>query len=161
MKILGIDPGYERVGIAIIEKEDGKENLLYSDCFKTSAKLPHEERLALISGKIESVIVQYSPDALAIEKLFFGSNQKTAMKVSEARGVVINECSSRGMKVFEYTPIQIKVAVTGYGRSDKAGVIKMVPNLIKINKEIKYDDEYDAIATGLTFFASEKFIHKK
>jgi crossover junction endodeoxyribonuclease RuvC len=156
-RILAIDPGYERLGIAILEKNlgDKKETLLYSDCFKTSAKLAFVTRLAHIGKELERLIDEFQPRALSIETLFFSNNQKTAMRVSEARGVIIYTMSSRGLPVHEYTPLQIKIAVTGHGKSDKEQVIAMVPRLIDIKKEIAHDDEYDAIAIGLTCMASE------
>lgn len=153
MKIIAIDPGYERVGIAILEKTGGKEILLFSECFKTLASETVEERLHLIGEKISTSIKKYGPEAMAIETLFFQTNAKTAMKVSEARGVMLYEAARNNLKVLEFTPLQIKVAVTGYGKSDKTQVTEMVKKLIKINTPIKYDDEYDAIAIGLTFFA--------
>ena len=91
---------------------------------------------------------------MAIETLFFKNNQKTAMRVSEARGVMLYVASVLGLEVKEFSPMAIKIAVTGYGNSDKGQVVFMVQKLIKTNKEIKYDDEYDAIAVGLTYFAS-------
>lgn len=154
MRILAIDPGYERLGIAILEKEEcQKELVLFSDCFQTSPKDTHSERLLKIGEYLETVIEKYSPKLLAIETLFFNTNQKTATKVSEARGLMLYCASRKGLMVFEYSPPQIKVAVTGYGRSDKKAVTMMVKNLIVIEKEIKFDDEYDAIAVGLTHFA--------
>ncbi len=156
MKLLSIDPGYERVGIAIIEHQQ-KDVLIFSTCFKTSAKLPFYERLEIIGREIEKLIKKYKPEALAIEKLYFAANHKTVMGVSEARGVIIY-CSSRnGLKIFEYTPSQIKVAVTGYGKANKEMVMSMVPKLITITKETNSDDELDAIAIGLTCLAREKF----
>lgn len=157
MKIISIDPGYERVGIAVVEKEESnKEVLIYSDCFKTSKELSISERLFLIGQEIDSLIKKYKPEAMAIETLFFQTNQKTAMAVSEARGVIIYQALLNKISVFEYTPLQIKIAVTGYGKSDKKQVTSMVKNLIKIEKKIKFDDEYDAIAVGLTHTASHK-----
>lgn len=154
MKLLAIDPGYERLGIAVIEKEPrGKEVLVYSDCFKTSAKLPHPERLTLIHEEIKRVIADYSPERMAIETLFFSNNQKTALLVAEARGVIIAAGATAGLEIFEFNPNSIKLAVTGSGASDKDQIIKMIPLLVKIQKEIKHDDEYDAIACGLTYFA--------
>lgn len=156
MRIIAIDPGYERVGIAIIEKpEKGREVLLYSDCFKTPATLPFYDRVSLIAEEVNKQITAYSPLAMAIETLFFNSNQKTAMYVSEARGIIVHQACVKKLAIFEYTPLQIKIAITGYGRGDKDQVTKMVPKLISINKTIKYDDEYDAIAVGLTCFASD------
>ena len=156
MRVIAIDPGYERMGVAIIEKENGKENLVYSECFKTSAKIPHEERLKLIGQEIEKLIKEYEPEAMAIETLFFKNNQKTAMHVSEARGVMLYVASAKGLTLKEFSPMAIKIAVTGYRSSEKNQVTEMVKKLIKINTDIKYDDEYDAIAVGLTYFASTR-----
>jgi crossover junction endodeoxyribonuclease RuvC len=158
MRIISIDPGYERLGIAVIEKTPRtKEILLYSDCFKTDSKLPHSQRLNLIGSEISRVIAEFKPEALSLEDLFFSTNAKTAITVAEARGVILYEAAKNGLRVFEYGPGQIKVAVTGYGKSDKEAVIAMVDRLIKIDKKIKHDDEYDAIAVGLTCFATERF----
>jgi len=156
MRIIAIDPGYERMGVAVIEKENGQEALIYSECFKTSPKIPHEERLNLIGKEIEKIIKKYKPEAMAIETLFFKNNAKTAMHVSEARGVMLYVASVSELEVAEFSPMAIKVAVTGYGSSDKEQVTEMVKRLIKINTDIEYDDEYDAIAVGLTYFASVK-----
>jgi crossover junction endodeoxyribonuclease RuvC len=160
MKIIAIDPGYERVGIAILEKTDGKEILLYSECFKTSTTEKHEDRLRLIGEEVEKIIKKHKPKALGIETLFFKTNAKTAMKVSEARGVIMYEAAKNKLDILEFSPLQIKVAVTGYGKSEKEQVKNMVKKLIKIDKGIKYDDEYDAIAIGLTFFACYRIIKK-
>jgi len=156
MRIIAIDPGYERMGVAILNKDGSKEELVYSECFQTSSKIPHEERLKLIGLEIEKIIKEYKPKAMAIETLFFKTNAKTAMHVSEARGVMLYVASKDNLLVKEFTPMEIKVAVTGYGKSDKTQVTEMVGRLIKINKGIKFDDEFDAIAVGLTYFAITK-----
>lgn len=157
MKVLSIDPGYERLGIAIIEKNNeinnGKETYIYSETFQTSAKLDFTDRLFLLGQRIEEVIKEFNPDTLSIEKLFFNTNQKTATNVAETRGVIIYLSLKNKMEIFEYTPLEIKLAVAGHGRADKKQVIFMTKQLISIGKELKYDDEYDAIAVGLTFFA--------
>jgi len=153
MKILSIDPGYERLGVAILEKEDGKEKLLFSETFQTSAKDKFIDRLYLLGEHLESVIEKYEPKILSIEKLFFNTNQKTATNVSEVRGAIIYLALKNSLKVYEYTPLEIKTAVAGYGRADKKQVVFMIKQLIEIKEEIKYDDEWDAIAVGLTFFA--------
>jgi crossover junction endodeoxyribonuclease RuvC len=158
MRILAIDPGFERIGIAILDKTfKPKHSLVYSTCFKTSAKIPFHERLTLIGQEVERVIKKYKPKALSIEKLYFTNNQKTVMGVSEARGVIIYSASRNGLQIFEYTPPQIKIAVTGYGRSSKDGVMSMVPKLIDGAFEISSDDELDAIAIGITCLACERF----
>jgi crossover junction endodeoxyribonuclease RuvC len=155
MKIISIDPGYERLGLAILEKKGKeKEILVYSECFKTDKKLSHPERLTLIGNKIEEVIKKHKPESLATEKLFFAKNTKTALFVSEARGVILYCAKNFGLDIFEYTPIDIKIAITSYGRSDKNQIINMVKKLIKINKETSSDDEFDAIAIGLTHLAT-------
>jgi crossover junction endodeoxyribonuclease RuvC len=157
MRVLSIDPGYERLGIAIIEKDKEKKNekevYIYSETFQTSSKLPFVERLLLLGQRVEEIIKEHKPDILSIEKLFFNTNQKTATNVAETRGVIIYLSLKNKMKVYEYTPLEIKLAVGGHGRADKKQVIFMVKQLISITKEVKYDDEYDAIAVGLTFFA--------
>ncbi|MCI0542238.1 crossover junction endodeoxyribonuclease RuvC [bacterium] len=159
MTILAIDPGYERMGIAVLErgvggKATGKDSLLDSGCFKTSATLPFHDRILFIGEEVERWIKKWRPEAMAIEKLFFNTNQKTAMQVSEARGVMIYEAKRNTLPVFEYTPLQVKIALTGDGRAEKRRVTAMVGKLIHIDKTIKHDDEYDAIAIGLTHLAS-------
>ncbi len=154
MRIISIDPGYERLGLAIIEKEKNqKEVLLFSECFKTSAKLPHHERLALIGDRILEVIKKWKPEQLATEKLFFAGNQKTALLVAEARGVILYTGSSLGLEIFEYRPNEIKIAITGYGSAQKKQMMDMTRKLIKIDSKTNSDDELDAIAIGLTHFA--------
>lgn len=162
MRVLSIDPGYERVGIAVIEqvkktKTSGKkEILIYSDCFRTPVEQDFNQRLTSIGKEVENIIQKYTPKIFAIEKLYWGNNQKTAMRVSEVRGMLLFIASSNNLAIYEYTPLQIKSAVTGDGRGDKKQIITMMSHLIDIDKIIKYDDEYDAIAIGLTCFASER-----
>lgn len=154
MKIISIDPGYERLGIAILEKlPKQKETLVFSECFKTSSKLPHHERLALIGNRIKEIIGKYKPETLATEKLFFSTNTKTALLVAEARGVILYAGSSSGLNIFEYAPNEIKIAITGYGRADKNQMMDMVRKLITVSPKTNSDDELDAIAIGLTHFA--------
>ncbi len=155
MRILGIDPGFERLGVAILEKNKSgeKERVIFSECFKTSAKLDFAERLNLIGEEIQRIIKEYRPEILSIETLFLNTNQKTVMRVAEARGVVIYEAAQAGLKVFEASPPQIKIATTGYGRANKEQMIKMVKILVDVDSSKKSDDELDAIAIALTAFA--------
>lgn len=154
MRILAIDPGYARLGIAILRKEKGtKEIYEFSECFKTPKELTHPERLGMINAEVKNVIEKWKPEALSIEKLFLANNQKTAMMVSEARGTILSCAAEAGLKVFEYSPPQIKLAVCSDGRADKKSIIKMVPMLLTIPPSVKIDDEFDAIAIGLTYFA--------
>ncbi|MEI7765233.1 MAG: crossover junction endodeoxyribonuclease RuvC [bacterium] len=150
MIILGIDPGFERLGIAVLEKDKKKDKILFSECFKTSATLDFSKRLSLIGDEIRKVIKKYKPDVLSIETLFLTTNQKTVMHVAEARGVVIYECAKAHMKIFEAPPPQIKIATTGYGKANKEQVMKMVKLLVDIDNNKKSDDELDAIAAAIT-----------
>ncbi len=158
MRILGIDPGFERLGIAILEKNknDKKERVIFSECFKTSSKLEFSCRLRLIGEEVRKIIKEYRPEILAIETLFLNTNHKTVMHVAEARGVVIYEASLAGLRVFEASPPQIKVATTGYGRANKDQIMKMVKILVEIDKNKTSDDELDAIAIAITAFAHIK-----
>jgi crossover junction endodeoxyribonuclease RuvC len=158
MKVLAIDPGYDRLGVAIIERLPRmKEAVLYSGCIETSAKLPHASRLGEVSEAIERLIEQFAPDAFALETLYFSKNQKTALLVAEARGAALAAAARRRIKVYEYSPAAIKIAVTGYGKAEKKQVSAMVEKLVKLPPGKRLDDEYDAIATGLAFFATERF----
>jgi len=157
MRVFSIDPGYERVGIAIVEKAPrSAELLLHSDCVTTDPKALFEERLLHIGAALEKMIKTYRPDAVATEKLYFQKNQKTAMLVSEARGVIRYIAATHHLPVYEYTPLEIKVAVASDGRATKEQVMHLIPKLLQIEKEIHSDDEYDAIAIGLTCLAMHK-----
>ena len=157
MKILAIDPGYERMGVALLEWGDaGKHALLFSDCWKTSPALPFHVRLSDLGARLLKVIDIEKPQGIALEKLYFETNQKTAMHVAEVRGMLLYIAGANDLRLFEYTPLQIKVAVGGHGRASKAEVMKMIPLLIRLSHTPKHDDEYDAIAVGLTCFASER-----
>lgn len=158
MRIIGIDPGYERLGVAILERQQNKSVLLFSSCLKTDKGLPLSERIFELSGNIQELIKKWSPERLAIEKLFFTKNQKTVMGVSETKGAITYIAKSAGLTIHEYTPLQIKIAITGYGKATKNQIIYMLSNLLKIDKRgsSRHDDEFDAIAVALTCFASER-----
>lgn len=157
MRILGIDPGYDRIGIAVVEKQNQHEAVLFSDCFLASAKLEFGERLLSVGDQVEKIIKKWKPEVLAIEKLFFTNNQKTAIKVAEVRGIIIYLAQKHSLEVREYTPQEIKMSVSGYGNADKKQVADMVCRLVKLDKKPKYDDECDAIAAGLTCLARGRF----
>lgn len=154
MKVLAIDPGYGRCGVAVVEKSaGGKEVLVYSACIETSAKTDFPERLASVADECTRLIKEHRPDCVAMEKLYFQTNQKTAMRVAEVRGALIGAASNAGIKVFEYTPGEVKSAAAGFGGADKKAVARMLHALVKIEKKIEYDDEYDAIAIAVTHLA--------
>jgi crossover junction endodeoxyribonuclease RuvC len=152
--VLAIDPGFDRVGIAIL-KRGKNEEVLYSECIVTSTKQKHEERLSKIGTSIKKIILEWNPQSLAIEKLFFNQNTTSAMKVAEARGVILYEAKLGDLKIFEYSPQDIKIAVTGYGKATKNQVESMVMKLVSLNddKKKRLDDEIDAIALGITHLA--------
>lgn len=156
MRVLAIDPGYDRAGVAIMEKEvSTKEILLFSDCIETDKKNPIHQRIFFILEELERILQTYKPEALAIEKLFFNKNIKTAIAVAETRGAIMYLAQKYRCLIFEFSPQEIKVATTGWGNSDKKAVIDMVKKLIDNPPEKALDDEYDAIAIGITCLATK------
>jgi len=149
-KILGIDPGFGRVGWGVIEKKNGEWFAVDWGCLETSSKKDFIERLKEIHSAIGALIKKYQPEKIGVEDLFFAKNVKTAMKVGEARGVILLTCVQAGVPVSEFTPLQIKQTVTGYGRAEKGQMQKMVQLLLKIKKKITPDDAADALAAALT-----------
>lgn len=157
MKVLAIDPGYDRLGVAIMEHDEtGRESLLYSTCVETDKNTELPERLHHAGYVIEQLLKEYLPDAVAIETLFFNKNQKTAIGVAQMRGIIIYLAKQAGCIIQEFGPQEIKIATTGYGSSDKQAVIMMVKQLIKNAPEKALDDEYDAIAVGITALAHHR-----
>lgn len=153
---MGIDPGYDRLGISVIDKENGKETLVHSDCVQTNQSESFVERLFCVGTELESLIQTYKPNHLAVENVFFSTNRKTAMDVAAVRGVVVYIAHKYSCEVFEYTPPQIKLAVAGTGRGTKKDIITMIHHLIAFDKTKALDDEYDAIAVALTHSAIHK-----
>ncbi|MCX6819908.1 MAG: crossover junction endodeoxyribonuclease RuvC [Candidatus Adlerbacteria bacterium] len=153
-RVLAFDPGFERLGVAVVEKVQGKEQLIHSDCIRTSASLPFAERLLILGRAVEELIAQWGPSCAALENVFFEKNAKTAMDVAAVRGMLLYLAAEAGLVVYEYTPLQVKVAITGYGQSNKSAVGMMVPRLVSIPAKKRLDDEIDAIAVGLTCLAS-------
>lgn len=150
MKILGIDPGVAIVGYGMIKKEKKTLQLINYGCILTSSEKEHAQRLAQIAKELKKIIKQYKPNVLAIEELFFCKNVKTALKVGEARGVILAVAMQQNLPIYEYTPLQIKQALTGYGRADKNQIQQMVKVILKLDKIIKPDDAADAIAVAIT-----------
>ena len=153
MRILAFDPGYERLGVAVLEKNK-KEELLFSDCIRTSAKLNFAQRLAELGAAAEALIKKWGPDAVALEEIFFENNAKTAMQIAEVRGMLTYVAASSNLPLYQYTPAQVKVAVTGNGRADKKAVGVMVRKITSLPAGRQGDDELDAIAVGITCLAS-------
>lgn len=153
MRVLAFDPGYDRLGVAVLEKTTNRETLLYSTCIQTNKSTTLSQRIFLLGTEIETLITKYSPDCVAIETLFFNKNVKTAIGVAQARGMILYLAEKANCTIYEFGPQEIKVAVTGYGKSDKTAVYTMVQRLVKDVPEKAHDDEYDAIAVGITCLA--------
>ena len=149
MRILGIDPGYAIIGLGMIDYTGNKFTTIAYDAITTDAGTPTPQRLQKIYRDLTLYIEKYKPDAIAVEELFFNSNQKTAIHVAQARGVIIVAAVNSGVELFEYTPLQIKQAVTGYGRADKNQVQQMTKALLGLDKVPKPDDTADAIAIAI------------
>lgn len=157
MRILAVDPGYDRLGIAVLEHTaNGSELLLHSACMETDRALELAERIHEIGNEFERLIIEYGPHAVGIESLFFNTNQKTAMGVAQLRGTLLYLARKHGVDIHEFNPQEIKVAVTGYGKSDKQAVADMVKRLIREAPAAGHDDEFDAIAIGITCLAHTK-----
>lgn len=156
VKVLAIDPGYERLGVAVLEGNGSDAALLFSTCLITESSSPLSVRLHEIGTVLLSLIKEYAPDVVAIETLFFNKNVTTAIGVAQARGVAMYLALESGCAVKEFGPQEIKVAVTGYGKSDKIAVTAMVKRLVKGVPESAHDDEYDAIAVGITALAHHR-----
>lgn len=153
MRVLALDPGYDRLGVAILDRGTHREEYIHSTCILTKRDEPLPTRLLMIGDAVHSLLNTYTPDVVALETLFFNKNQKTAIGVAQARGIILYLAQKQGCSVLEFGPQEIKVAVTGYGKSDKRAVIDMVKRLIRNAPATALDDEYDAIAVGITALA--------
>ena len=149
MRILGIDPGFATVGWAVIDSERGNLYPVAFGAITTPAHTNFESRLLMIKNDLETIIEKYSPTEMAIEELFFNTNITTGIAVAEARGVILCTAHRLGVKIGEYTPLQVKSAVVGYGKAEKQQVISMVTTLLKLKKPPKPDDTADAVAIAI------------
>lgn len=149
MIILGIDPGFARMGWGLISKIGAKFTLIDYGCLETSVELALSDRLETVFNGISDIIEKYKPDLAGLETLFFNTNAKTAVKVGEARGVLLLALKQRGIKVVDVTPLQVKQAVAGYGRAEKTQVQKMVKALLNLKEIPRPDDAADALAIAL------------
>ena len=152
MRVLSIDPGFGRCGFAVMEKGSlNKYVILFSECFETDTEANFSERLEVVGKKLEVIIKKYNPDIVAIEKIFFQKNKKTAMDVSQVIGALSYIAESAEIPVKNYTPNEVKSSITGNGNANKKQVEFMVKQMVDIDPNKKMiDDEYDAIAVGIT-----------
>ena len=149
MRILGIDPGFGRLGYGIVDVEGRSEQAVTFGCVETDKHLPHEQRLQQIFVAVNGLIDLYQPAHLAIEELFFHKNVNTALGVAEARGVVLLAAAERGIPVSEHQPLAVKLAIAGDGRAEKSQIQKMIQLLLHLDQSPKSDDAADALAVAL------------
>jgi crossover junction endodeoxyribonuclease RuvC len=153
MRVLAVDPGYDRLGLAVLEGNPSRPTYLWSVCV-TPAKGAREMRLAHVYKAVASAISAHAPDLLALETLFFSTNVKTALGVAEARGAVLAAAGAARTPVAEHSPQAVKLAVTGDGRADKAAMARMIPKVIELPPKKRLDDELDAIALAIAALAA-------
>ncbi len=153
MKVLAIDPGFGRCGVAVLDGSSTAATLLYSACIETDKKDSFPDRLLAVANEILRIIDAYAPETMSIEEIYFTNNAKTAINVAEIRGMLIYLATSRSIPLVEFNPLAVKIAITGYGRATKEQVTMMVEKLVTVPKRKMLDDEYDAIALGLTTLA--------
>jgi crossover junction endodeoxyribonuclease RuvC len=156
MRILGIDPGIARTGWGVIDEEKGKVTVVEFGCITTSQDMEVSQRLLILKKEIEEITEKFNPDVLSIEELFFNTNAKTALIVGQARGVILVSGAEKSLPIHVYTPLQVKMALTGYGRAEKNQVGEMVKILLKLSTIPKPDDTADALAIALTHAFSRK-----
>ncbi len=149
MRIIGIDPGYAIVGFGIVEYIGNRFDVIEFGAITTPSDIPFEERLKIISDDLSFVLDKYKPDSMAIEKLFFNTNQKTGIDVAQARGVILLSAVQRNICVFEYTPLQVKQAVVGYGKAEKKQVQELTRQILCLREVPKPDDTADALAIAI------------
>jgi crossover junction endodeoxyribonuclease RuvC len=157
MIILGVDPGTATTGYGLIRKEGQKYSLIHYGCILTPAKTPLHDRLDTIYEELSDIIDEHTPDHMAVEELFFAANAKTAIAVGQARGVILLAGKKKGISIFEYTPLEVKMALTGYGRADKNQIQQMVKTLLSLPEIPKPDDAADAIAIAICHAQTKKY----
>ena len=149
MRILGIDPGFATVGFGLVEAERGQVHMVTYGAITTPAGLPLSRRLHQIGTDMEDLISQLKPDVISIEELFFNTNITTGIAVAHGRGVILYATEKCGIPLYEYTPSQVKLAVTGYGKAEKRQVMEMTKRLLKLKSVPRPDDAADALALAL------------
>ena len=160
MRIIGIDPGYAITGFGVIEYNGNHFELIKAGAIETKAGVPFPNRLQKIYDDMTDLIEEYKPDAISIEELFFNTNTTTAIGVAQGRGAVLIAASKTATPIYEYTPLQVKQSITGYGRADKKQVQMMVKALLGLEKIPKLDDTTDAMAIAICHAHSNKFAQK-
>jgi crossover junction endodeoxyribonuclease RuvC len=156
MRVVGIDPGIGTTGIGVIDDAKGNQTLVSAQAILTTPNTPTPSRLVSLYDTLTEILIKTNPDAVAIEKLFFNTNTTTALVVGEARGVIELAAAKQNIPIFEYTPLEVKMSITGYGRADKPQMQSMVKSILKLTKTLRPDDVADAAAIALTHCFSYK-----
>ncbi len=149
MRILGIDPGYAIVGYGVLDFDNVRFRTVNYGAITTPADMPFDRRLTEIFDDMNILLEKFSPDCMSVEKLYFNTNTTTAIDVAQARGVILLAAAKKNIPVFEYTPLQVKVAVTGYGRAEKHQMQEMTKNILHLEAVPKLDDTADALAIAI------------
>ncbi len=157
MRILGIDPGIGRTGYALLEQNGNEIVMKVCGCITTKPGDIEYHRLLEIKNDLDALIKRFKPDAVCIESLFFAANAKTAMSVGQARGVILVTVASHKLKIIEVTPLQVKIAATGYGKAEKSQVHRMMQTVLKLKKIPKPDDAADAVAIAWSGLSRMKY----
>ncbi|MDR3305851.1 MAG: crossover junction endodeoxyribonuclease RuvC [Clostridiales Family XIII bacterium] len=160
MRILGVDPGYAILGYGVIDYCAGRYSLVACDVVTTDKGMAMPDRLKAVYAGLTAVILEFEPTAAAVEELFFNSNAKTAIKVGEARGAAILACANCGLAVYEYTPLQIKQALLGYGRATKEQVQETVRSVLGLKEAPRPDDAADAAAAAICHANSSAYLSR-
>lgn len=150
MRIIGIDPGYAIIGFGVLEYSGRNFDVVGFGAITTPAEAPFNQRLKMIYDDMCSILDKYKPDQMGIEKLYFNTNETTAIAVAQARGVTLLPAIQRGIEISEYTPLQVKMSITGYGRAEKKQVQEMTRQILKLSAVPKPDDTADALALAIT-----------
>jgi crossover junction endodeoxyribonuclease RuvC len=149
MRVLGIDCGTERTGYGVIESDGRRHSMVAAGCIKTTARDPFEKRLRVIAGELRELMAQFRPDSAAVEEVFFAVNAKSALKLSHVRGVALLLIAEADMELAEYSPLEIKMSVVGYGRAEKTQVQQMVASLLRLPAPVASLDASDALAVAI------------
>jgi len=149
VRVLGIDCGSERTGYGIIESDGAGHHMIAAGVIRTSARTPFEQRLAEIAGGLRRLIREHSPECAAVEEVFYSANVKTALKLAHVRGVALLSVAEAGMNLAEYSPLEVKTSVVGYGRAEKSQVQMMVRSLLRLPEAIDSEDACDALAVAI------------
>ena len=149
MRILGIDPGYATIGFGVVDSEGGRQVLVKCGVITTPAHTSLSSRLEQIYDDLAQLLELFRPDAVSVEELFFNTNITTGIAVAQGRGVILLACQKAGVKIYEYTPLQVKQAVVGYGRAEKKQVMEMVKRICRLPAPPRPDDAADAVALAL------------